>query len=221
MRWARWMWIVALVACDDPGELDPWWDEEDTGLWDAPDPDTAADDTGSPQDLPVAWDLSGWSSWEDAFVIQPAGSGRITLSMQTTGVGGPAALYLGSTEFTQNWDEEHTLAQVSAAFDGTSSAYERELTCRASVANQTADASTLFRCDNDVNGFSPGTGNQQVTFAVAVWPEEATGASGPPEDCVVFGHSPSTLLGASVPAGLNLPAWLTAAACRDVNEVGR
>ncbi len=230
----RSMWLggiaMAWAGCAGApaSDLDDLFDSDDTDLVDAPDTDDSDEDTDDSgadtddTDVPptLAWDLSGWTTdWRDAFTIDTAANGAkgtITFSVDTVAVGGPAALWLGSTRFTQDYDEEHTLAQTSAETDGSASSYERVLLCGDSPPN-TADADSVFQCSASVDGFTPGATNQQVTMAMAVWPENASDASGTPADCIVFGHDPAVMLGSSVPSSLNPPAWLTAANCRNVN----
>lgn len=200
------------VETDDTGSDTDVADTDDTDAVDTDDTDVA---------LSLSWNTAKWNTdWQDAITVDTTangGDGAVTIAMETIAVGGPVAMYLGSTRFTEDWDEEHTLAQTSADAGGAFSTYERTLNCGATAQAQTADASTLFRCSASSNHFFDGESNQQVTLAIAVWAEDAIDTTGAPVDCVVFGHDPDDLLGSSVPSGLNPPAWLTSANCTDVN----
>lgn len=228
----RFSWpLMLLAACagapssdvDDTDDSDVL-DTDDTGAdTDSTDTDDTDGDTDDTDTLPafVEWNTAKWNTdWQDALTINTGangGDGTVKIALETIKVGGPVALYLGSTRFTKDWDEEHTLAQASADTGGAFATYERTLNCGATAMAQTADTSTLFKCSASSNHFLDGEANQQVTLAVAVWPETAVDTTGAPDDCIVFGHDPDALLGSSVPSGLNPPAWLTSANCRDVN----
>ncbi len=211
--------VLALGGCID-GFTDA--SPIDTGL--DTDTDVVDSDSDADTDTPIGPPMfvtSGWSTdWTDAVTLDCAASTpKFTLTLRTEPTGYDAEFYMADTRFTKDYDEEHTFEDDSAT-DFSYSVFERTLTPSVAFASAMADVNSVFKCvgsnaDAGSNFKSTGTGgNFNVTYAARV-----DDVDGNLSDCIVFGYNPAELLDGTPPAGLNVPSWVTANNCRNVNPV--
>jgi len=203
--------MMAGACTDGSGDKDG----DDTFADDSGDTPVETDESDEPVDVTPMWDTSRWTNgYADALTNNCGASGTFSLELYTENWGYNAVFYMAETRFTKDWDEEHSFdpaAEENSPDPDGWTKFKRTLTTDASFP-PTPDVSTLFDCDGSVRDLDPSdTNNFQVTFAAAVYDVDDNLA-----DCIVFGHSPSSLLG-TVPPGITPPSWVNSTNCRDVN----